>query len=121
MSTKRRSSSGDRAGSAKGGARKAIGKAASKSARAKSGTTARKRKASGSRSLLLRDVEPEVLKVLEARAKRSGRSLQQELHIALRRDARRNFDESRAMVQAWHDRLAGRRLPDSTSLIREGR
>jgi plasmid stability protein len=72
-------------------------------------------------SLLLRGLDPEVVGVLRARAERSGRSLQQELHAALRRDAKRNFDEAAAISAAWHDRLRGRELPDSTELLRDDR
>lgn len=72
-------------------------------------------------SLLLRDIAPDVLAVLRARAERSGRSLQQELHVALRRDVRRNFDEAAAISRAWQDRLRDRALPDSTDLLREDR
>lgn len=74
-----------------------------------------------SANLLLRDLDPDVAQVLRARAKRSGRSLQQELHAALRRDANRNFDEAAALSAAWHDRLRGRALPDTTALLREDR
>lgn len=91
--------------------------AASKpSARGNSRRTSRPAK-----NLLLRGIDPEVLKALEVRAKRSGRSLQQELHIALRAGARRNFDEARAIAAAWHARLAGRTITDSVELIREDR
>lgn len=75
----------------------------------------------GPTSLLLRDIDPEVARVLRARAKRSGRSLQQELHAALRRDAKRNFDEAAAISAAWRERLRGRQLPDTASLLREDR
>ncbi|TVS08199.1 MAG: hypothetical protein EA423_01975 [Phycisphaerales bacterium] len=75
----------------------------------------------GAKSLLLRDIPADVLSVLKTRAERSGRSLQQELHAALRRDAKRNFDEARAISADWHERLADRGLPDSTELIREDR
>jgi plasmid stability protein len=72
-------------------------------------------------SLLLRDMDPEVVRVLKARATRAGRSLQQELHLALRRDVRRNFDEAVAISTAWRGRLKGRDLPDSSELLREDR
>ena len=72
-------------------------------------------------SLLLRGLDPEVVGVLKARAERTGRSLQQELHAALRRDAKRNFDEAAAISASWHDRLRGRDLPDSTELLRDDR
>lgn len=76
---------------------------------------------SEAKSLLLREIPSDVLAVLKARAERSGHSLQQELHAALRRDAKRNFDEARAISADWHQRLAGRDLPDSAELIREDR
>lgn len=95
---------------------------ASKSSKA---TSSRKKDATASKrestSLLLRDLDPEVARVLRSRAKRSGRSLQQELHAALRRDAKRNFDEAAAISDAWHQRLKGRDLPDTTELLREDR
>lgn len=72
-------------------------------------------------SLLLRDLDPEVVGALKARAERAGRSLQQELHLALRRDVRRNFDEAVAISSSWRERLKGRDLPDSAELLREDR
>jgi plasmid stability protein len=84
----------------------------------KSASSARTREPS---SLLLRSLDPEVLGVLRTRAERSGRSLQQELHAALRRDAKRNFDEAAAISATWHDRLRGRNLPDSTELLSDDR
>lgn len=74
-----------------------------------------------SANFLLRDLDPDVVGVLKARAERAGRSLQQELHLALRRDVRRNFDEAVAISSSWRERLKGRDLPDSTELLREDR
>lgn len=79
------------------------------------------KKAEQPNSLLLRDLDPEVVGALKARADRAGRSLQQELHLALRRDVRRNFDEAVAISSSWRERLKGRDLPDSTELLREDR
>jgi len=93
----------------------------SKSARSARTAPAKSRGTKNTRNLLLREIDPDVLKVLQARAARSGRSLQQELHVALQRDARRNFAEARASVDDWHARLAGRDVPDSAELIREDR
>lgn len=85
-------------------------------------STRRKRQAeSTGGNLLLRDLDPEILDVLRERARRNGRSLQQELHAALRRDTGRNFDEARGLTQFWHERLKDRDLPDSTEMIREDR
>ncbi|MCA9244339.1 MAG: hypothetical protein KDA32_10315 [Phycisphaerales bacterium] len=88
---------------------------------AKRRTGAQSRPVGKATSLLLRDIDPEVLDVMRARAERAGRSLQQELHIALRRDAGRNFDEARAVSDQWREKLAGRKLPDTTALIRADR
>ncbi len=74
-----------------------------------------------SANFLLRDLDPDVVGILKARAERAGRSLQQELHLALRRDVRRNFDEAVAISSSWRERLKGRDLPDSTELLREDR
>ena len=97
----------------------------SRTSKSSKASSARKKTASASKreatSLLLRDLDPEVARVLRSRAKRSGRSLQQELHAALRRDAKRNFDEAAAISDAWHQRLKGRKLPDTTELLREDR
>jgi len=72
-------------------------------------------------NVLLREVDPEIIDVLKARAERNGRSLQQELHLTLRREAKLNFEEARAMVEAWQARFAGRTFPSSEDLIREDR
>jgi plasmid stability protein len=92
---------------------------AAKSSKSFKGVSAKKSEQPA--SLLLRDMDPEVVKVLKARATRAGRSLQQELHLALRRDVRRNFDEAVAISTAWRERLKGRDLPDSAELLREDR
>lgn len=90
----------------------------------KSKGTPRRVKVKGSQTagdLLLRDLDPEVVRVLKVRAERAGRSLQQELHSALRRDTKRNFDEAVAISSSWRERLKDRDLPDSTELLREDR
>lgn len=106
-------------------ARSSARSASRKATEPKAGTKSSKKSAASrsreSASLLLRGLDPEVVGVLKARAERSGRSLQQELHAALRRDARRNFDEAAAISASWHDRLRGRDLPDSTELLRDDR
>lgn len=76
---------------------------------------------SGTTSLLLRDIPPDVLAVLRARAERSGASVQQELRASLRRDTRLNFEEALALSRAWRERLQGLRLPPTIDLLREGR
>lgn len=80
-----------------------------------------KRTADEPASLLIRGIDPEVARILRDRAKRSGRSLQQELHLALRRDAKRNFDEAAAIAGSWHERLRGRKIPDTAEALRRDR
>ncbi len=60
-------------------------------------------------SVLLRDVDRSVLDVFRARAERNGRSLQAELQVSLRREARRNFDEALLVSGLWQQALAGRK------------
>lgn len=62
-------------------------------------------------SVLLRDVDRAVLDVFRARAERNGRSLQAELQLSLRREARRNFDEALLVSGLWQRALAGRKKP----------
>lgn len=72
-------------------------------------------------SLLLRGLDRELLDIFRARAQRHGRSLQAELQLSLRREARRNFEEAAAISAAWHERLRGRRLPSTLRMLREDR
>lgn len=101
----------------KGGAKKG----ASDSSGARKKAPKAVKRAGGGKDLLLRGVDPDVLEALRERADRSGRSLQQELHLALRRDAKRNFDEAVQVSKAWHARLEGRAFADSADLVREDR
>lgn len=63
-------------------------------------------------TVLPRDGDPDVMPVLPRRAEPAEHALQQELHLALRRDAGRNVEEARAMCsRPWLSSLAdkGRR------------
>lgn len=73
------------------------------------------------KNILVRNVDPAVLRVLKERAKRNGRSLQSEVKASLERAARRNMDESRRVALSWQQQFAGRTFEDSTPLIREDR
>lgn len=118
MNQRRTSKSNSSSRAGRGGSE--AGRKSSKSRAKKSGKAAPSRPASAT-NLLLRDIDPDVLAVLRRRAAESGRSIQQELHIALARGTQRNFDEARALAAAWQQRLAGRELPDSTEMIRQDR
>ncbi len=71
--------------------------------------------------VLIRDVSPATIEKLKKRARESGRSLQSELKLILENAAPYSFAEARAAAERVRKRLGGRRLSDSTALIREDR
>jgi plasmid stability protein len=72
-------------------------------------------------NLLIRDLDDDLLKQLKAAAKAHGRSLQAEIHDALRRAGTRSLAETRRISARWIKRLGDRKLADSTALVREDR
>ena len=72
-------------------------------------------------SVLIRDLDDDVLKQLKAAAKAKGRSLQAEIHDVLRRANTRNLAETRRLSAKWLKRLSGPKHSDSAALIREDR
>lgn len=72
-------------------------------------------------NLLIRDLNEQVLSRLKLAAKAHGRSLQGEIHDALRRASMRSLAETRRLSQEWLRRLRGSTQPDSTKLIRGAR
>lgn len=72
-------------------------------------------------SLLLRGLDPELVDIFKERARRSGRSLQSELQLSLRREAHRNFDEALRVADQWHGTLRGRTFKQTTTMIAEDR
>jgi len=71
--------------------------------------------------ILIRDLDDETVRRLKERARRHGRSLQGEARLILTHAAGLTFDDARKLARQWQKKLAGRKLPDSTSLIREDR
>ncbi len=71
--------------------------------------------------LLVRDLDPETIERLKARAKHHGRSLQGEVKAILEAAASVSIDEARRISEQWYGRLAGREFADSAELIREDR
>ena len=71
--------------------------------------------------LLIRNLEPETIERLKARAKRHNRSLQGEAKSILEESAKVSMVEARELADKWHKRLAGRKFSDSADLIREDR
>jgi len=72
-------------------------------------------------NLLIRDLDEQVLSRLKVAAKARGRSLQGEIHDALRRASARSLAETRRISARWMKRLRGSAQSDSTKLIRAAR
>lgn len=70
--------------------------------------------------LLIRNLDPEVLKRLKRRAKAAGRSLQSETKGILEQAAGRTLDEALAVAAGWRKKL-GKRSTDSAQALREDR
>jgi len=71
--------------------------------------------------ILVRNLDDETIQRLKDRARRHGRSLQGEAKQILTRAAGIGFKDARKLARQWHEKLAGRQLPDSTELIRQDR
>lgn len=72
-------------------------------------------------NVFVRDLDDGVLKRLKAAAKANGRSLQAEIHDALRRAGTRNLAETRRLSAQWLKRLSRSQHSDSAALIRADR
>lgn len=72
-------------------------------------------------NILVRNLDDEVLEQLKSAAKAHGRSLQAEVHEALRNAAARRLAETRRLSAQWLRRLRRSAQTDSTILIREDR
>lgn len=72
-------------------------------------------------NVLVRNLDDGVLKQLKAAAKAHGRSLQAEIHEALRHASARRLAETRRLSARWVKRLRGSTQSDSAALIREDR
>lgn len=71
--------------------------------------------------VLIRNLDEAVLRQLKAAAKANGRSLQAEIHDALRRANTRNLAETRRLSAKWLKRLAPGTHSSSAVVIREDR
>ena len=73
-------------------------------------------------SVLVRDLDPAVVKRLKLRAEENRRSLQKELKAILETAAAQaTWAEARANIERVRERFAGRQFSDSTELVREDR
>ena len=72
--------------------------------------------------MLVRDLDPEVVERLKARARVHGRSLQKEVKAILEEAAATlSLSEAEEVAELWQKRLAGREYSDSAELAREDR
>jgi hypothetical protein len=71
--------------------------------------------------ILVRDLDPEVIGRLKARARRHGRSLQGEIKAILEAAAPLSISDARNLAEGWQKRLQGKISGDSSDLIREDR
>jgi len=71
--------------------------------------------------ILIRGLDAQTLKRLKARAKRNGRSLQNEAKLVLEQAAGGGGEEIATMLDRWKKRFAGRQFRRSEELIREDR
>jgi plasmid stability protein len=72
-------------------------------------------------NLLIRDLDDRLLSRLKQAAKAHGRSLQGEIHEALRRAGTCNLAETRRLSGEWLKRLRASSQSDSATIIREAR
>jgi plasmid stability protein len=73
-------------------------------------------------SILVRGLDQKTIERLKERARRNGRSLQEEVNALLEREAETlTMREARRLSEQWRRRLGGRSMSDSTRLIRRDR
>jgi hypothetical protein len=71
--------------------------------------------------VLVRNLDADVIRYLKAAARANRRSLQEEIHAALRCAAIRHLAENRRLSTRWLKRLSRSGHSDSAELIREDR
>jgi len=69
----------------------------------------------------VRDLNDDVIERLKNRAKNDGRSLQSEVKLILEQAARADVQAARRLADDIRKRFKGKKLTDSTDLIREDR
>ena len=72
-------------------------------------------------SILVRDLDAQIVNRLKAIAKRHGRSLQGEIKAILTQTVSFMAKEALIVSDQWHKHLGKKKLTDSATLIREDR
>jgi plasmid stability protein len=70
-------------------------------------------------SILVRGLKAQTVRRLKDRARRNGRSLQNEAKLLIEQST--SLEDVQAVLVGWQHRLAGRRFRSSVSLLREDR
>lgn len=73
--------------------------------------------------ILVRGIPDSDMAALDERARRLGRSREQEVRLLIARaaDEERRWSEHARRAEEWRKRLADRGFPDSTALLRDDR
>ncbi len=71
--------------------------------------------------ILVRNLDPEVVTRLKARARLNGRSLQKEIKLILEESAPVGIQQAAMLSEVWQLKLAGRSFGDSAEQLREDR
>lgn len=71
--------------------------------------------------ILVRDLDPEIVTRLKARARLHGRSLQKEIKLILEESAPVSIQQTAMLSEVWQAKLAGRKFSDSAKQLREDR
>ena len=71
--------------------------------------------------IVLRDLDEDVVRALERRARNEGRSLESEIRTILEGAAKLDVESARERLEAFRRRFEGRQMADSVELLREAR
>ncbi len=71
--------------------------------------------------LLIRDLDPGVMKRLKYRAQHHHRSVQGEVKYIVERAVKLSMEEAKKLSDTWHKRLTEQTFTDSAECLREDR
>ncbi len=69
--------------------------------------------------ILVRNLETDVVEKLKLRAKQHGRSLQSEARQILTQSTGVSLNQARKTSRMWQKKLAGRKFPNTTAMLRQ--
>lgn len=71
--------------------------------------------------ILVRDLDPDIVRRLKARARLHGRSLQKEIKLILEESAPVDIQQAAMLAEAWRAKLRDRSFSDSADQLHEDR